>query len=181
MAAAISLMNRDPERPRPAAGTAPQLALLPPFLARFLRKYPGLARHPHPLTVHFPIVFFYSAAFLDIVYLAAGLSSCETSAFHFLAAGLLSLPPTMVTGQLVRRLAYADEPLKTFHIEIFYSRVLLFLSLIAFAWRGLDPSILTDFDWASPFYLALVLALPALATYISYFGGLLTFPLNEDR
>jgi uncharacterized membrane protein len=172
-------MNRDPQRPPAAAGAAPQLALLPPFLARLFRKYPGLARHPHPLTVHFPIVFFYAAAFLVLAYLVTGLASFETSAFHFLAAGLLSLPPTMVTGQLVRRLAYPEEPLATFHIEIFYSRLLLLLGLLTFAWRGLDPLILTDFGGAGLLYLALVLALPTLATYISYFGGLLTFPLEK--
>jgi uncharacterized membrane protein len=173
-------MSHDTHRPKPADEAAPlPLAALPAPLARLLRKYPGLVRHPHPFAVHFPIVFLYSAAFCDLAYLCTGAASLETSAFHFLGAGLLFLPLTMLTGEISRRLSYPQEPLQVFRIEIFYSWILLALSLAAFCWRGLDPLVLCDFGWASLLYLLIILALPALATYISYFGGLLTFPLKE--
>ena len=176
-------MDRNPNRPKPA-GLAAALpsGVLPAALERLLKKYPGLVRHPHAFVVHFPIVFFYSAAFLDLVYLATGVTSLETSAFHFLGAGLLSLPLTIFTGEISRRISYAQEPVQAFHIEIFYSRLLAILSLFAFIWRWFDPWVLQDFGWTSLLYLLIILALPTLATYISYFGGLLTFPLgiNED-
>jgi uncharacterized membrane protein len=169
-------------KPKPDAGAAPlPLAALPKSLERLLKKYPFLRRHPHPFAVHFPIVFLFSAAFFNLVYLATGVVSFETSAFHFLGAGVLSLPPAMLTGELSRRLNYPREPLRAFRMEIFYSRILLALSLIAFLWRGLDPQILRNFTWLSLCYLLIILALPVLVTIISFFGGLLTFPLNEGE
>jgi len=174
-------MNHPPQRPKPAVQAASIPAgVLPGPLERLLKKYPGLVRHPHAFVVHFPIVFFYSAAFCDLVYLATGLTSLETSALHFLAAGLVSLPFSMLTGQISRRLSYPQEPDQTFHIEIFYSRLMLILSLAAFVWRWLTPRILLTFTWLSLVYLLIILALPALATYISFFGGLLTFPLEKE-
>jgi uncharacterized membrane protein len=175
-------MNQDAHRPKPA-GEAAALpsGVLPAALERLLKKYPGLARHPHAFIVHFPIVFFYSAAFCDLVYLGTGITSLETSAFHFLGAGLLSLPFSMLTGQISRHLIYPREPDEVFRIEILYSRLLLALSLAAFVWRWLDPGVLRNFGWTGILYLLIILALPAIATYISFFGGLLTFPLEKDE
>ena len=175
-------MNQDTHRPKPTAqaATIPE-KVLPAPLERLLKKYPGLVRHPHAFIVHFPIVFFYSAAFCDLVYLATGITSLETSAFHFLGAGLLSLPFSMLTGTISRRLSYPQEPDQIFHIEIFNSRLMLILSIAAFVWRWLDPHILRTFTWLSLIYLLIILALPTLATYISFFGGLLTFPLEEKE
>jgi uncharacterized membrane protein len=175
-------MNQDTPRPKPAGGAAAlPSGVLPAALERLLRKYPGLVRHPHAFAVHFPIVFLYSAAFFDLLYLGTGIISLETSAFHFLGAGLLTLPLTMLTGEISRRLSYSQEPVQVFHIEIFYSRLLLVLSLAGFVWRWLDPQVLRDFGWSGLVYLLIILALPTLATYISYFGGLLTFPLEKEE
>jgi uncharacterized membrane protein len=175
-------MNHDTHRPKPAAEVAAiPSGILPAALERLLKKYPGLVRHPHAFVVHFPIVFLYSAAFCDLVYLGTGITSLETSAFHFLGAGLFTLPFSMVTGTLSRRLSYPHEPDQMFHIEIFYSRLMLLLSLAAFVWRWRDPQILRNFGWTSLLYLLIILALPILATYISFFGGLLTFPLEKEE
>ncbi len=173
----------DPSKSRPEspAGAAfPSLAWLPAPLRRLLQKYPGLVRHPHPFTVHFPIVFFYLAAVFTLAYLATGSAPLEKSAFHFLVAGTLFLPITMITGEISRRLIYPKEPRRLFRIEIVYSWVMLALGAAACLWRGLDPEILQPFRLTSLLYLLIVLALPAIATYISFFGGLLTFPLEKE-
>lgn len=169
-------------RPKPdsEAVTLPLEALLK-SIRPILEKYPSVWRHLHPLAVHFPIVFLFSAAIFNLVYLVTGAISFETSAFHFLGAGVLSLPPAMLTGELSRRLNYSKEPVQVFRIEIFYSRILLILSLTAFLWRGLNPHVLRNFRWTSLIYLLIILALPVLVTIISFFGGLLTFPLNQAR
>jgi uncharacterized membrane protein len=138
-------------------------------------------RHPHPIAVHFPIVFLYSAAFFDLLYLVTGVTSLETSAFHFLGAGVLSLPFSILTGELIRRVGYSQEPVQAFRIEIYLSGILVALGLAALLWRGLDPRILRNFRWSSLLYLVIMLALPTLATTISLFGGLLTFPLNKEE
>ena len=174
-----------PPGPKPEHDDAQEadsrLATRPQALGRILKKYPSLWRHPHPFMVHFPIVFLLAAAFFNLMYLATGVASLETSAFHFLGAGVLSLPLAMLTGELARRLNYPREPVLAFRIEIYYSRILLVLSLAAFLWRWLDPHILRNFRRASLCYLLIILALPVIVTIISYFGGLLTFPLEKKE
>jgi uncharacterized membrane protein len=176
--------SEDPLRPKPKpdseAVTSP-LEALPKSLRGILEKYPFVRRHLHAFIVHFPIVFLFSAAMFNLVYLVTGAISFETSAFHFLGAGVLFLPLAMLTGELSRRLNYPKEPLLAFRIEIFYARILLILSLTAFLWRGLDPHVLRNFQWTSLIYLLIILALPVLVTIISFFGGLLTFPLNKAK
>ena len=39
---------------------------LPGALSTLLKRMPSLRRHPHPMTVHFPIVFFLSLALFDL-------------------------------------------------------------------------------------------------------------------
>jgi uncharacterized membrane protein len=153
-------------------------ALLPDPIIRLVHKYPCLQRHPHPFVVHFPIVFFLSAAFFTLAYLVTGSPAFENTAFHCLGAGIFFLPPAMLTGEITRRLNYPGEPKATFHTEIRYSWLLLLMSSGAFLWRWLYPSILHDFRWASVFYLLLLFSSPLLVTIISYYGGLLTFPLE---
>ena len=172
-------------RPRPQgreAGTSiPSGVDLPRPLRRLFLKYPCLKRHPHPFIVHFPIVFTYAAAFFSLVYLWTGVSSFDTTAFHCLGAAILTMPPAMVSGELSRRLIYPREPDRAFAIERRYSWLLLVVGGAAFVWRGLDPAILRPFRWDSMIYLLLILSLPVSATIISYFGGLLTFPLDNGE
>ncbi len=172
-------------RPRPqgreAGAFIPSEVDLPKPLRRLFLKYPCLKRHPHPFIVHFPIVFTYAAAFFSLVYLWTGVSSFDTTAFHCLGAAILTMPPAMVSGELSRRLNYPREPDRAFAIERRYSWLLLVFGGAAFVWRGLDPSILATRRGASLVYLAPVLSLPVLVTIISYFGGLLTFPLDKGR
>lgn len=172
-------------RPRPKGREAspfmsPEVDLPRPLI-RVLQRYPCLQRHPHPFVVHFPIVFTLAAAFFSLLYLLAGGNSFETTAFHCLGAALLTTLLSMLSGELSRRVNYPREPEHTFQIERRYSRALLAASGVAFLWRWLDPSILQNFGGASLVYLALVLSLPVFATIISYFGGLLTFPLEKEE
>jgi len=172
-------------RPRPRdtepGSSSPTGVDLPKPLRRLLLRYPCLKRHPHPFIVHFPIVFTYAAAFFSLAYLWTGVSSFDTTAFHCLGAALLSMPPAMLSGELSRRINYPREPGRAFAIERRYSWLLLVLGGAAFVWRKLDPAILRTIRWDSIIYLGLVLGLPVFATIISYFGGLLTFPLEEGE
>jgi uncharacterized membrane protein len=168
-------------KPKPDSGAAtPREEALPKSLGLILKNYPALRRQAHHITVHFPIVFLFSAAFLNLAYLTTGVASLETSAFHFLGAGVLSLILAMLTGEFTRRLNYSQEAVSAFRIEIYYSWTAVVLSSTAFLWRWLDPDVLRNFKWSSIFYLLIVLALPVLVTIISYFGGLITFPLNQE-
>ena len=48
---------------------------LPAAIAGLLNKYPMLQRHPHPMTVHFPIVFAFSTPVFIFLYLLTGIKS----------------------------------------------------------------------------------------------------------
>jgi uncharacterized membrane protein len=177
--------TRAGSRPQPKGEKAEsfipsEIDLPEPFL-RVLRRYPSLQRHPHPFVVHFPVVFALAAAFFSLLYLGTGVISFDTTAFHCLGAAVLTIPLTMVTGEISRRVNYAQEPKQAFLIERRYSRLLLALSSVAFVWRWLDPAILRNFRWTSLVYLLILLTLPVLVTIISYFGGLLTFPLEKGE
>ena len=63
-----------------------------------LQRFPILRRHPHPMTVHFPIVFMLSATLFTILQLITGIASFGTTALHCLGAGLLFMPVVILTG-----------------------------------------------------------------------------------
>jgi predicted heme/steroid binding protein len=50
------------------------------FLEPLFKKAPILRRHPHPMTVHFPIVFMLSAVFFTFLYLITGDPSYDATA-----------------------------------------------------------------------------------------------------
>jgi predicted heme/steroid binding protein len=71
---------------------------IPRSLAWLLEKVPMLRRHPHPMTVHFPIVFSFSTTIFNILYLITGIKSLEITALHSLGAGILFTVVAIVTG-----------------------------------------------------------------------------------
>jgi len=77
--------------------TEPMRAM-PAILSSLISRFPFLERHPHPMTVHFPIVFFLSVALFNILYLLYGVESFKSTSLHCLIAGLLSMPVAMLTG-----------------------------------------------------------------------------------
>jgi uncharacterized membrane protein len=130
--------------------------------------------------VHFTIVYLLSTAFFSLLYLLTRIPSLEATAYYCLGAGLLSLPFTMLTGHLSRRLNYPEAPRRVFSIEIRLSWLLLGAGAAAFLWRTLNPGILQNLGEAGLLYLLLLISLGVIVTIISFFGGLLTFPLEKD-
>jgi len=153
---------------------------LPPGMARLLHRHPAWRRHPHPIVVHFTIVYMLSTTFFSLLYLLMQIPSLEITAYYCLGAGLLSIPFAMLTGYLSRRVNYPEAPRRLFFIEIRLSWLLLGAGAAAFLWRTLNPGILQNFGKAGLFYLLLIISLSVIVTIISFFGGLLTFPLEKD-
>ena len=151
---------------------------LPPWLTGLVVRHPYLQRHPHPAVSHFPIVFMLAATFFSVLYLLTGVASFETTAFHCLGGGLLTTPAAIATGIFTQRLNY-PQPDPTLTLEKRLSYLLWAVVSGAFAWRLLDPEVLRHLHGFNFFYLLLVLALTPLVTVISFFGGMLTFPLEE--
>jgi uncharacterized membrane protein len=166
------------QEPLPAApsGEPP----LPPAVARLLDRFPQLKRRPHPLLAHFPIVFLLSATFFSLLFLATGDRAFDATAFYCLGGGLLTLPPTIATGLFTHWLNFYGGADRTVRLEKALSFTVVVVATTAFVWQWLNPLVLTDLGGVNLIYLFLVLSLTPLVTANGYFGGMVTFPLEEE-
>lgn len=158
---------------------APQVEL-PAVLDRLLAKYPMLRRHPHPMTVHFPIVFMFSATIFNVLFLATGYRPFESTGFHCLGAGVLFSVVTILTGWYTWWLNYLARPMRAVAIKKRLSPVLLAVALAAFVWRLAAPGVMVSLEGAGYLYLMLILSLLPLVTIIGWFGAELTFPIERE-
>ncbi len=120
-----------------------------------------------------------SVTFFSLLYRCTGDPAFDATAFYCLGGGLLTLPPTIATGLLTQRLNYPGGADRTVHIEKRLSYSVLGIGTAAFVWRWLNPRVMADLSGVNLVYLFLVLSLTPLVTANGYFGGMLTFPLEE--
>jgi predicted heme/steroid binding protein/uncharacterized membrane protein len=169
----------------------PQVAILekegiveqrtPAMLAWLLKRFPVLRRHPHPMTVHFPIVFMFAATMFTLLYLITGIQTFESTALHCLGAGLLFTPVAMATGYYTWWLNYMSRPMRAVTIKKWLAAILLCIEIIGFVWRISNPAVLIPFDFASAMYLILIVLLFPLVVILGWFGASLTFPLEKGK
>jgi len=148
-----------------------------PHREGLLQACPRFRRWLHPAVVHFPIVFMWATTFFALIYLYTGNQSFESTSFHCLGGGVLTTPGAILTGRATHRLNFPGEN-GTISLERRLSWLLLALAVTAFAWRAANPRVLLELKGANFLYLALLLALTTLVTVTSYFGGMLTYPLE---
>jgi predicted heme/steroid binding protein/uncharacterized membrane protein len=153
---------------------------IPKSLSRLHSRFPMLRRHPHPMTVHFPIVFMFSTTMFNILYFFTGARSFELTALNCLGAGILFTPLVMGTGYYTWWVNYMARPLRPVSIKKKVSSILLAVEIAAFIWRMQVPGILDSFSVSSVIYSLLVLSLLPLVTVIGWFGAKLTFPIERD-
>lgn len=149
------------------------------FLEPLFERYPFLRRHPHPMTVHFPIVFMLSATFFTLCYLVTGNPSFETTAFNCLRGGLVFTPLVMLTGFISWWVNYLAKPMRAVSIKVVTSLIMFLVSFTAFLWRAIMPDIITDFSPSSLIYLLLILSLSPMVVVIGWHGAKLTFPVEK--
>jgi predicted heme/steroid binding protein/uncharacterized membrane protein len=155
-------------------------SMLPPSVEALFKRVPMLRRHPHPMTVHFPIVFMLFAPVFSLLYLATGHIAFESTALHCLGAGLLFLPIVILTGMLTWWVNYLARPMLPVTIKLCASIVLFLLALSAFTWRMAAPQVLTAPQGIHTGYLTLVIFLAPTVIVIGWFGAQLTFPFEKE-
>jgi predicted heme/steroid binding protein/uncharacterized membrane protein len=153
---------------------------IPRSLAWLLEKVPMLRRHPHPMTVHFPIVFSFSTTIFNILYLITGIKSLEITALHSLGAGILFTVVAIVTGLYTWWLNYMAKPLRAVNIKLTFALILLAVQIITFIWRLKVPHVMESIQGANLIYLLLILSLFPIVIVIGWFGAFLTFPVEKD-
>jgi predicted heme/steroid binding protein/uncharacterized membrane protein len=152
----------------------------PAFLSRLFHYVPLLRRHPHPMVVHFPIVFMIATTGFTILYLLTGYRSFETTAWHCLWGGVLFTPVAIATGLFTWWINYEAEWLRQVIIKMVLSSLLFFIALIALIWRYRNPDILASWGTGSLVYFGLIFTLTPLVVAIGWFGATLSFPLEEE-
>ncbi len=153
---------------------------MPYILSRLLGKFPMLRRHPHPMTVHFPIAFMFGATLFAILYLITGITAFDTTVFHCLGAGLFFTLVAMATGWYTWWLNYGSHRLRAVQIKKRASIALAGIAGAGLVLRAAVPDILLDFRGISILYLAIVFLVFLLVTIIGWYGASLTFPVEKE-
>jgi len=161
------------------AATRSNTRQLPDWLEKVLAGFPFLVRHPHPMLIHFPIVFMLSVTGFTLLALVTGNMSFDTTALHCLVAALLFTPLAIASGLFTWWLNYMAKPMREVMIKIWCSLLLLAVAAVVFCWRLLVPGILTGTGPARFGYLLLVCSLAVLVSVVGWFGAMLTFPLER--
>lgn len=152
---------------------------LPEFLQRLLERFPILRRHPHPMVVHFPIVFAISPVLFYLLYRITAVAAFETTAFHCLEAGLLFSVPAILTGFFTWWLNYQAKPLRPVLIKIRFSGVLVGVFVASILCRLRFPADVLSLTGWGFVYLAMLAALIPVASVIGWNGAKLTFPVEK--
>jgi predicted heme/steroid binding protein/uncharacterized membrane protein len=154
---------------------------IPQPIARLIHRFPFLRRHPHPMTVHFPIVFGFSTTIFNILYLITGIGSFELTALHCLGGGILFTVVGIATGFYTWWMNYLAKPLKAVKIKIPLAVATLIIEIVIFIWRIMKPGILDSIHFGSIIYFLLVLALLPMITVIGWYGASMTFPVEKHE
>ncbi len=150
------------------------------FLEPLFKKAPFLRRHPHPMTVHFPIVFILSAVFFTFLYLITGDPSYDATALHCLAGGVIFTPIVMLTGFISWTVNYLARPMRSINVKMAVSLLMLVVSVAALVWRVTVPDVLTRLRGAGFIYLLLIFSLCPMVLLIGWYGATLTFPIQKQ-
>jgi len=148
-------------------------------LAWLINRFPFLRRHPHPMTVHFPIAFVFATSIFNIFYLATGVKSFEITALHCLAGGILFTIVGITTGIYTWWLNYMARPLKAVKIKLPLTILMFVIEVIIFTWRILTPEILDSIHVGSVIYFLLVLSLIPMIMVVGWYGASMTFPVDH--
>lgn len=154
-------------------GPPEELRHLPCFLQFVLQKFPMARRHPHPMLVHFPIAFLMASSFFLLLSLLLKNPSFEMASFYILILGAISSPFAMVTGIFTWWVNYRLKLTPLVRRKIQLSALLLIIEIVLILWRSTNGKIL------HPLYLTLMFTLAPLVTLLGYYGGQMTFPIEE--
>ncbi|MCB2184909.1 MAG: cytochrome b5 [Deltaproteobacteria bacterium] len=160
------------QAPAPAEGEAE--------LPWLVQKIPFLKRHPHPMTVHFPLAFSITSPLFALLYLLFGWSGFDDTLLVCLGVNVVVVPVVIVTGLFTWWFNYQGRAIAPVVVKLILSPVLWGLSLGAFLWRLLAPELLSGPAGPSWVYLALVAGMLPVAGVIGWFGATLTFPLHGE-
>ena len=156
----------------PAAG-GPQA---PWPLSVLYEKVPFIKRHSHPFSVHYPLAFMMGSALFVLLYHWLGLKAFDTTAFHLMALGTMTVPIAILTGLQSWWLFYGLAKSKGIVTKLILAPLLFVLGLVVWVMRATNPEVLTGGGSEALIYTALVLLVVPVVGIIGFIGGQITFP-----
>ena len=154
----------------------PMDASVPSFLLKVFEKIPMLRRHPHPMTVHFPLAFCMVVPLFNLLYVATGILAFEETAFYMLVLSVLGTMAAGVTGPYTWWLNYGAKMTGNIKVKMTASALLFLLLLVGLVWRFFVPDVLIAPGTSAWIYLFLTGSYPILVSILGWFGAKMTFP-----
>lgn len=151
------------------------------LLARLLARWPLLRRHPHPATVHFPVVFCVCASFFSVLSALTSNRSFDETAYYCLIGAVFFVPLGIITGLATWRINYLARPMRPVNIKKHLSCATVVVVAFLAALRTAVPGLPAAMTALGVVYLALVVALAPAVLIVAYYGGLLTFPIETGK
>lgn len=144
-----------------------------------LRKSPFLRRHPHPMTVHFPIAFATGSILCLALYLLTGKPTFEAAVHGMNFAGLLFTPVAIVTGLATWKYNYGGTIILPIRFKLILSPILLGQFATLVVWRLMDKTVLAGGGTDAALFSALVVSMLPSMGVMGWFGAGLTFPMHD--
>ena len=134
-----------------------------------------LARHPHPVSVHFPIALSIAGALFALLGILLSSETLAAAGFYNLLFGSVMSPPAIGAGLLSWWYNYGRAWTPIFRKKIVLSMLYMIVAGAAIAVRLIfpEPGGGIPWDWV---YVGLVAALPPVAVSLGFLGGKITFP-----
>jgi predicted heme/steroid binding protein/uncharacterized membrane protein len=151
-----------------------ELRHLPSCLQNFLMKVPMARRHPHPMIVHFPIAFLMGASLFILLHLLFQNVSFENISFYLFILGTISSPFAIASGLFTWWINYRAKLNYFVRKKIQLSILLIIFEMALIVWRSLSQKI------SNPLYFIMMLLLTPIVTFLGYYGGQMTFPIERD-
>lgn len=144
-----------------------------------LRRNPVLRRHPHPMTVHFPIAFSFGAAASAALYWLTGSPLWASAVQAMVLVGAAFTPVTILTGLATWKYVYGARLMAPIKAKLALSLVLLAQFAACLMWWFNNPEVLSGGGTDAALFSWLVASLVPVVTVMGWLGARLTFPLHR--
>ena len=134
-----------------------------------------LERHPHPISVHFPIAYIAAVLVLLILNLLTGSASFETAGYYMLWGSVIMAPVAIVLGVMSWSFNYSRMLKGVFMGKIIFSIAFLVVGVVALTLRVSNPDIVVTPDPMRWIYVGLMIAMVALASALGWLGGVILY------
>jgi predicted heme/steroid binding protein/uncharacterized membrane protein len=158
------------ELAEPVASAEDRFGHAPAIVGKLLDK------HPHPVSVHFPVALLITGAVFSVLALVFNSPFLDAAGFANVAAAAIMTPLAIASGMLSWFFNYGATWTSIYKKKAGLSTLLLILAVSAVVVRvTTEASMMSDSTtyWV---YFGLVVAMAPLVMGIGYLGGKITFP-----